>query len=127
MRPTRLAAAAALSLIVSPVVAQTPGPSPAQTVTLFSYGYNPGTIVLAAGRPVTLTFVNRAGKGHDFSAPAFFRSSRIVAGSAPGGEVELAGGRTASVTLIPAAGRYKVHCGKPFHKVLGMRGEIVVR
>ena len=125
MFPSRLAAAAVLSLAGS--AAATQSPPPVRTVHLFSYGYDPDPIVLAAGRPVTLTFVNRAGKGHDFTAPKFFGSSRIVAGNVAEGEIDLRAGQRMSVTLVPAAGRYKVHCGKPFHKILGMRGDIVVR
>lgn len=101
--------------------------APVQTIGLFSYGYNPDPIVLAAGKPVTLTFVNRSKNGHDFTAKQFFRSSRILAGSAPDGEVDLSGERSTSVTLVPAAGRYKVHCGRTFHKMMGMTAEIVVR
>ena len=123
MRPTLLLAAAALA--AGPAAAQ-PVP-PVQTVILYSYGYAPQVLYLAAGRPVTLQFVNRSGKGHDFTARQFFRSSRILAGRADGGEVELRGGQTASVTLVPARGRYPVHCGHPFHKMFGMRGTIVVR
>ena len=125
MFPIRLAAAAALSLIGSAAASQT---VPAvHTIQLYSYGYNPESIVLDAGKRVTLNFVNGAGKSHDFTAPEFFGSSTIVAGNVGKGEVELRGGQSASVTLIPAAGRYKVHCGKPFHKVMGMRGDIIVR
>ena len=123
MFPSRLAAAT-LSLIGS---AATQTATPVQTVQLYSYGYGPDPIVLSAGKPVTLNFVNRAGKGHDFTAPKFFTSSKIVAGNVAGGEVDLHGGESASVTLVPSAGRYKVHCGKPFHKMLGMSGDIIVR
>jgi plastocyanin len=129
MFPFRLAAAAALSLAAFasvPTSAQ-PVAAPVQTIGLYSYGYSPNPIVLAAGRPVTLTFVNRGRHGHDFTAKRFFRASRILSGSAPGGEVELAGGQSRSLTLIPAAGRYKVHCGHPFHSLMGMRAEVVVR
>jgi hypothetical protein len=31
------------------------------------------------------------------------------------------------VTLVPAKGRYNVHCGRPFHKMMGMSADIVVR
>jgi len=124
MFPSRLAAAT-LSLIGSAAATQTA--TPVQTVQLYSYGYGPDPIVLSAGKPVTLNFVNRAGKGHDFTAPKFFTSSKIVAGNVAGGEVDLYGGESASVTLVPSAGRYKVHCGKPFHKMLGMSGDIIVR
>lgn len=116
--------AAAIALCGGASAATSP---PAQTIGLYSYGYSPNPIVLAAGRPVTLTFVNRGRHGHDFTAKRFFRASRILSGSAPDGEVELAGGQSRSLTLIPAAGRYKVHCGHPFHSLMGMRAEIVVR
>jgi len=125
MFPSRLAAAAALALIGSAGDAQTA--TPVQTIQLYSYGYNPDPIILTAGQRVTLKFVNRAGKGHDFTAPRFFGSSKIVAGDVGKGEVELRGGQSASITLVPTGGRYKVHCGKPFHKVMGMRGDIIVR
>ena len=123
MRPTFLLAAAALA--AGPTAAQ-PTP-PVQTVALFSYGYAPQVISLVAGRPVTLQFINRSRNGHDFTAREFFRSSRILAGRADGGEVELRGGRNASVTLIPARGRYPVHCSHTFHKMFGMQGKIIVQ
>ncbi len=94
---------------------------------MYSYGYNPDPIVLTAGKSVTMQFVNRSGGGHDFTAKKFFRSARIISGNVTDGEIDLGGGRSASVTLVPAKGRYKVHCGRPFHKMLGMTGDIVVR
>ena len=122
MRPIPLLAAAAIALAM-PASAQTP----VQTVVMYSYGYSPSVLRLRAGRPVTLHFVNRAGSTHDFTARSFFAASRIVAGHVDDGEVHLRGRRSASVTLIPAAGRYKVHCGQFFHKPLGMKGWIVVQ
>lgn len=127
MRPTLLLAAAAL-LAAGPATAQPAQPiQTVQTVTLYSHGYSPRVLHLAAGRPVTLAFVNRAGKRHDFTARRFFHSARILSGRADGGEVDLGAGRSTSVTLIPAAGRYPVHCGYRFHKLLGMHGTIIVR
>ena len=124
MRPTFLLAAATL-LAAGPATAQRA--PPVQVVTLYSYGYSPQVLRLGAGRPVTLHFINRSGSGHDFTARKFFRSARILSGRVAGGEVELRGGQSASVTLIPARGRYPVHCGHFFHKQLGMRGTIVVQ
>ena len=118
----RLLTAAALSLAV-PVSAQVP----VQIVELSSFAYRPATIALAAGKPVTLTFTNRSSDGHDFTAKNFFARSRFVSGSAPGGEIELKGGQSRSITLIPAAGRYKVHCGHFLHKQFGMTGTVLVR
>jgi plastocyanin len=122
MSYVRLAAAAGLSLaFAAPASAQ-----PVQTIVLYSHGYAPNVIQLRAGRPVTLTFVNRSGKGHDFTARAFFASSRILSGRVSGGEVGMGPGQSRTVTLIPRAGRYKVHCSHFLHKQLGMKGTIVV-
>lgn len=128
MLKVRLAAAATLCIVAASSSAQAPVTAPVQQILLYSYGYTPSPIVLAAGKPVTLTFVNRAGKGHDFSAPKFFASSRILAGHvARGEEIDLGGGQSTSVTLIPAAGEYRVRCTRPFHTMLGMTGKIIVR
>lgn len=119
----RVAAAAALAFLSSvPAAAQ-----PAQvTVTLFNFGYGPQPIHLAAGRPVTLRFVNQSGSGHDFVAPGFFQHARILAGAAPGGSIDLEGHESASITLVPAAGTYQVHCSHFLHKQMGMTDTIVV-
>ena len=126
MLASRVAAAAALSLLFVAPAAPAHVAAPVQVINLHSYAYAPTPIRLRAGQAVTLHFVNRSSKGHDFPARAFFRSSRILAGRADGGEVDLRGGQSASVTLIPAAGRYPVHCGLAFHKMLGMRSTILV-
>jgi plastocyanin len=123
---SRVAAVAALSLFAV-ASAQAQPTAPVQVINVQSYYYNPAPIVLRAGVPVTLQFVNRAGKGHDFTAEKFFRSSRILAGQVGDGEVELRPGQVANVTLVPAAGRYNVHCSHPFHKILGMHTTILVQ
>jgi plastocyanin len=123
---SRAAAVVALSLFaVAPAQAQPT--APVRVINVQSYYYNPAPIVLRAGAPVTLQFVNRAGKGHDFTARRFFSSARILAGRVADGEVELRPGQVVNVTLIPAAGRYPVHCSHPFHKLLGMHSTIFVQ
>ena len=125
MNLLRLAAIAALPGALgapAPALAQ----PAAQTILVYSYGFSPRPIHLAAGRPVTLTFVNRSGSSHDFSAAAFFRSSRVTAGSAPDGEIDLGPNETRSVTLVPARGTYKAHCSHFLHKQMGMNDLIVV-
>ena len=82
----RFTLTAALALTLSAPAAAQPA---AQTIQLYSFGYTPNVIRLAAGRPVTLTFVNTASGGHNFSAPSFFANTRIVSGSAPNGVVEV--------------------------------------
>ena len=116
-------------ILFSALLAATPATAqaPVQIVELRNFDYSPRELRLRAGQPVTLTFVNRAGGAHDFTAKSFFARSRIVAGSAAGGQIELRGGQSRSVTLVPAAGRYKVHCGHFMHKQFGMTGTIIVQ
>jgi plastocyanin len=123
MQLFRPAAAAAFSLLLSTAAAAQPA---GQTIVVWSYGFSPHPIHLAAGRPVTLTFVNRSGSGHDFTAHQFFANSSISAGDARDGEIELAPHETKSVTLVPRAGTYHAHCGHFLHKQMGMSDEIVV-
>ena len=119
----RVAAAAALSLALA---APAPAQPAAQTILVASFSFGPKPIRLAAGQPVTLIFVNRSGSGHDFTAKEFFASSRIIAGAAPGGEIELRGGQTRSITLVPARGTYKAHCSHFLHSAMGMTDQIIV-
>jgi len=119
----RLAALAALSLVtVAPAAAQ----PAAMTIYLWSYNFAPKPIYLRAGRPVTLTFVNRSGSSHDFVARSFFANSRITSGMVMDGMVDLRGGETKRVTLIPRAGTYGAHCSHFLHKQLGMSDRIIV-
>jgi plastocyanin len=124
MNRLHIAALAALSaLSVTPAAAQ----APAQTIRVFNFGFGPQPIQLAAGQPVTLTFVNQSGSGHDFTAPQFFAASRITGGSAPEGEIELRPHETKTITLIPRAGVYSAHCSHFLHATMGMHDQIVVR
>jgi len=124
--PIAAALVAALAAAASSPAPASPVAAPVQVVVLYSHGYQPSPIRLAAGRAVTLHFVNRAGKRHDFTAPGFFRSARILSGNAPGGKVDLGPGMNRSVTLVPARGTYAVRCTRPLHKLLGMRATVVV-
>jgi plastocyanin len=119
----RIAAVAALSLALA---APAPAQHASQTIYVWSFNFSPRPIQLAAGRPVTLTFVNRSGSGHDFTAKEFFARSRIISGSAAEGEIELRGGETKSVTLVPARGTYKAHCSHFLHATMGMTDRIIV-
>jgi len=123
MFASRLVPAVALSLSLSGPAAAQPV---AQVIDMWSFGFRPTPIHLAAGKPVTLTFVNRSGSGHDFTAKRFFESARIITGAAPGGEIELGPHQSRSVTLVPRAGTYKAHCGHFMHRQLGMKDDIIV-
>ncbi len=98
----------------------------AQTIEVANFHFTPVPIRLAAGRPVTLTFVNASGSGHDFTSPRFFAAATVTAGAAPNGEIELAPHQTRSITLIPRAGTYHAHCSHFLHKQMGMTDEIIV-
>jgi plastocyanin len=116
---------ALLALLLAGPVAAQPA-SPQVLVTAWSFGFAPHPIHLRAGQPVTLTFVNRSGSGHDFTAREFFASSRIVAGAAPGGKISLVGHETKRITLVPRPGSYAAHCSHFLHSSMGMTDEIVV-
>ena len=123
MHALRFVAAAALSLtLFAPAAAQ-----PAQLrIDVWSFGFAPRPIHLRAGQPVTLTFVNRSGSSHDFSAPAFFANARILSGSPEDGEVDLPGHAVRTITLVPRAGNYRAHCSHFMHKQMGMQDAILV-
>lgn len=124
MMAIRFGALTALSLLFAgPSAAQ---PAAQQTVQVWSFGFAPHPIRLAAGRAVTLRFVNQSGSNHDFTAREFFANSRITAGAAPEGEIELKPNETKTVTLVPRAGTYKAHCSHFMHDVMGMTDQIIV-
>ena len=117
-------AAAALAM-AAPEAASTP---PAVVpIALYSYGYTPTPIVLHAGQPVTLRLENRSGSGHSFKAPQFFASARMLNGAVQDGDIHIKGGQSASVTLVPAAGTYPLHCSHFMHDTMGMHSTIYVR
>ena len=124
MPMVRLAAVAALVLPLSAPLNSQPA---AQVIQVWSFGFAPGPISLAAGRPVTLTFVNQSGSSHDFVAKSFFANARVTSGRVEGGEVEIPPHQSVTVTLVPRAGTYHAHCSHFFHKQLGMNDVIVVR
>ena len=126
MNLLRVTALAALTMTQTQAPAQTRVQPAARTILVWSFGFSPSPIRLAAGQPVTLTFVNRSGVSHDFSAERFFASARITSGEARDGEVELGPHETATVTLIPRAGTYPAHCSHFLHKQMGMSASIVV-
>lgn len=124
MLTSRLAAASALSLVAAAPAAQAQPSS--YVVQVWSFGFAPNPIHLVAGKPVTLTFVNRSGSSHDFTAQGFFANASITGGAAPAGEIDLPPHETRTVTLVPRAGTYPAHCSHFLHKQMGMSDLIVV-
>lgn len=116
---------AAIALAV-PAAAQKP--TTVVPIQLYSYGFAPSPIMLRAGVPVTMVFTDVAGTSHEFKAPGFFHYAKIISGDVDEeGSVELKPHQSMSVTLVPARGTYKVHCGHFFHDQLGMHTLIYVQ
>ena len=94
-----------------------------------SFDFTPSTLRLRADRPVILHLVNKGSGGHDFTAPAFFAAAQVRPrdrGLAGKGRIELSGGRSVDIALVPRAGTYKLKCSHAFHQTFGMSGRIVV-
>src|SRR4029079_242280 len=89
----RLAAVAAMSLALGAAAAAQPAPAQL-TITVWSFGFAPRPIHLAAGRPVTLVFVNRSGSSPDFTAGgAFWPPAESRRGQRLGKQPRVHGGR----------------------------------
>jgi plastocyanin len=99
-------------------------------VRLSSFDFDPHQIVLPAGRPVVLRLQNVSGGGHNFASRDFFRAARVRPADqakVADGAVEVRGGTTVDIALVPAAGQYRLRCTHTFHTALGMSGSITVR
>lgn len=103
--------------------------APEYDVQLSTYDINPGEIRLKAGEPVRLRFVNNSNQALTFSAGGFFRSSQMRRrdGSlVKGGGVQVPPLSTRTLVLVPKPGRYKVQGRNFLHRLLGMKGRIIV-
>ena len=100
-------------------------------VELSEYKFAPMQLTLDHGRPYVLHLTNSGGKAHDLSAKAFFQTVALEPASAAkvrNGDVDLDEGESVDVALTPQKpGTYEMHCTHPFHSMLGMKGQIVVR
>jgi uncharacterized cupredoxin-like copper-binding protein len=100
-------------------------------IQLSEYKYAPMQLTLDHGQAYVLHVTNTGGKGHDLSAKAFFQTVTLAPGSAAkvkDGSIDLDEGESADVALTPLKpGSYEMHCTHPFHSMLGMKGQIVVR
>ncbi len=116
-----------LCALVLPFTSVAPAATPRTlTIVMQSRYYQPNPIRLSAGEEVRLQLVNRDGATHSFEARRFFRSARVISGDVKDGKIELAPGETASITLVPAKGSYKVDCSHLRMDKLGMQGQIIV-
>jgi uncharacterized cupredoxin-like copper-binding protein len=100
-------------------------------IQLSEYKYAPMQLTLEHGQAYVLHVTNTGGKSHDLSAKAFFQTVALAPGAAAkikDGDVDLDQGESADIGLTPQKpGTYEMHCTHPFHEMLGMKGQIVVR
>jgi uncharacterized cupredoxin-like copper-binding protein len=105
------------------------GDGAAITVRLSSFAFDPEEIRLKSGAPVRLHLVNDSDAGHNFSAPAFFAASSLLAGSSVplNGVVEVEPHQTVEVALVPGSpATYPLECTHFLHSLFGMHGTIAV-
>lgn len=103
-------------------------------VLLDEFDFNPRRLVLESERAYRLRLRNTGSFGHNFDAPAFFRTAVLrdteVAERirASGGVVELQAGGMLEVALVPLEeGMFPLECSHFLHAGFGMTGSIEVR
>ena len=141
MLPFRAAAFASLAafLLMGAAPAQN-APDPAATdwsaattvqVEMADFAFTPAALQFQANKPYRLRLINKAGHGHSFDAPEFFAAAGIEPADQARivkGDVEVEGGQTVDVKLVPkVSGTYKFHCSHFGHALFGMTGEAVVK
>jgi hypothetical protein len=116
-------------LAAAPAAAQDWRAAPEYDVLLTTYDIAPAEIRLQADRPVRLRFVNNSNRALAFSADGFFRAAKARSGDGgllKAGRLDVPPLATRTLVVVPKAGRYKVQGGTLFHRLMGMRGRIVV-
>ena len=96
--------------------------STAQTVTIQgsdALKFEPSTITVKAGQPVTLTFSNTGQTAHDWS---------LAQGAAQPVKIAAAAGQSASGTFtVDRPGTYTFICSVPGHEAAGMKGTLTAQ
>lgn len=113
-----IVAAMAASVVVSACGGGSGGTAGGTTVKGSEYKFDPATITVDAGKPVTLTFQNTGAIEHDWKAEGV-----------PGAEVPpTAAKQSKNVSFTPATpGTYKTLCTLPGHAEAGMVGQLIVK
>ena len=108
-RPAAGAAGAAASSAAQPVTVQGTD----------ALKFEPSTLTVKAGQPVTLTFTNSGQTVHDWS---------LAQGAGQPVKISAAGGQSASGTFtIDRPGTYTFICSQPGHEAGGMKGTITAQ
>lgn len=120
-----------LSLLAAPAVAAAPEWRQAREydVQISSYDIQPSRLRLRAGQPVRLRLINASRQDHQLVAGDFLAASQVRSrdrAAVAGGRIAVAAGETVELALVPAPGRYRVTSSNFFHRLLGLRGDILV-
>jgi len=127
MRHNLLLLAAPIVLLVASACAASAAPAagaalPAEQVTLAGtddFRFNPSTISVKAGQPLTVTLQNGGEILHDFT---------VEQGLAKPVTIIEDGGKSGTTTVTyDKPGTYKFFCSQPGHDQLGMHGTITVQ
>ena len=134
--PTFAARAAAAVLAFGPMLVVADGafaqarPPTVIELRLSEFRFAPADIDLTHGQTYLLRLTNDGKRDHDLSAKAFFQTAALGPGGAAkvdNGDIDVPEGQTVEVELTPASpGTYEMHCTRPMHSMLGMKGRIVV-
>ncbi len=81
--------------------------------------FEPATLTVKAGQPITLTFANSGQTVHDWTLTQF---------AAQPVKITAAGGQSASATFtLDRPGTYTFICSQPGHEAGGMKGTITAQ
>jgi len=129
-----------LSLILLTACASQPSKSATDiTVEMIDFAYNPSSITVPAGKPVTVTVKNIGNIEHDFVVEKIDATTKVIKDS--GSDAHHAHGEEQNYDLhisanagdtsvfqltVSEPGTYKVFCSVEGHEEAGMIGELVV-
>lgn len=123
-----------LASLAAPVAAQPAFPKgPTIQIAMTDHGYVPSMVSLRAGRPYTLRFVNRSGRGHDFTSNAFLGQARVSPRDQyvlRDNKVDLDPGQSATLRIVAPdvhGARFEFHSQHLTDAASGLKGNIYVR
>ena len=124
-----LLASAAMLAVADHAFAQADKPTVID-IKLSEFRFAPTQIELAHGQTYLLRLTNDGQHAHDLSAKDFFKVATMgsdASAKIKNGDIDVPEGQTVEVELTPGTpGTYEMHCARPMHSMLGMKGEIVV-
>jgi uncharacterized cupredoxin-like copper-binding protein len=98
-------------------------------ILLSSFDIQPDPIRLKAGEPLRLRLTNNSTIAHSFNSEAFFAKADVRPRErelTKRGRIEVPAGTSREILLVPVAGRYSARCGNLYHRLVGMRADIIV-